>query len=143
MTTEEKVLEFDLKDFQLVANMWVDRDLRRIRSKEKQLELLFLIGIYENAHQQVESDAYRGIGRIAYGYVALAVDDLYRLNRRQLVHYFQDLYSLKVNGADELLKQEADYWKQLDDFYKFQNKEFEDIQRLAEKLYDLLHWRKK
>lgn len=142
MTTEEMVLEFDLKDFQLVANMWVDRDLRRIRSKEKQLELLFLIGIYENAHQQVESDAYRGIGRIAYGYVALAVDDLYRLNRRQLVHYFQDLYSLKVNGDNELLKQEADYWKQLDGFYKFQNKEFEDIQRLAEKLYDLLHWKK-
>ena len=142
MTTEEKVLEFDLKDFQLVANMWVDRDLRRIRSKEKQLELLFLIGIFENAHQQVESDAYRGIGRIAYGYVALAVDDLYRLNRRQLVHYFQDLYSLKVNGADELLKQEADYWKQLDDFYKFQIREFEDIERLAEKLYDLLHRKK-
>lgn len=48
---------------------------------------------------------------------------------------------LKISGDDELLKQEADYWKQLDSFYKFQNKEFEDIQRLAEKLYDLLHWK--
>lgn len=142
MTSEETVLEFDLQNFQLVADMWVHRDLRRIRSKEKQLELLFLIGIFENAHQQVERDAYRGVGRISYSYVALAVDNLYRLNRRQLVHYFQDLYSLKVNGDDGLLKQEADYWKQLDGFYKFQIREFEDIERLAEKLYDLLHWKK-